>query len=449
MRNFLKITINILIFVSTTFCEKIVIVELTGKVWCKPISQQVWIKSYVGQVLDENWVVKTEQKSKAVLLLYDGTKVVLSEKTEILLSHLDDASKKIEQKSGKVRFKISKLRPSSKFETITPTAVMSVRGTEFSVLVKDDLSTEVKVFEGIVNVRTIAGETIDLTANEKIEILPDLPLPKIKKFEKQDFEETKSIIKEEIKAALIPEVRMDMTKEQVQRAAAEELKLAEYQQGKSIIDVWGNRVRIEEYIVRKNMQPNQFKLVVLNERQHRFDYLTWIATFDKDLPEDLSLATKWLSWKEGPVQPDYYLEQSYTGISNTVDKVEWVLQGNVVCSGELCKYVQDLVSFKINGNEKINLLPDSMTLSYPMGKNFAAEEYSLVFKDGSWAKESYYWIDDNGKVPLWTEYFADGFLSYNQQLVFESDEFVGPQKKIDIVVELKIFLDSGIVQQRR
>lgn len=446
MKKIKLVLLTFLIFTLDIFCAKAVIVELTGKVWSKILTEQNWTKCYVGQVLDENWIVKTEQKSKAVLLFYDGTKVVLSEKTEVLLSKLADSQKTIEQKSGKTRIKVSKLLPGAVFETVTPTAVMSVRGTEFSVLVREDLSTEVKVFEGIVNVRTIAGETVDLRPQEKIEILPNLPLPEIKKFDKQDFNENAKIIKEETKDVLIPEVHMDMTKEQVQRAAAEELKLAEYQQGKSIIDVWGNRVRIEEYIVRKNMQPNQFKMVVLNERQHRFDYLTWVATFNKELPPDLSLATKWLSWKEGSIQPDYYLKKSDTGMSNTVDKVEWTIEGNIVQSGGLFKYEQNLTSLKVNGKEKINLLPDSMELSYPMGKNFAAEQYSIVFKDNTWAKESYYWIDDNGKVPTKLEYLSNGFLSYNQELVFESSEFVGPEKKIDIVVEPKIFVDAGIIQ---
>ncbi len=210
---------------------------------------------------------KNRAKVKSNTSFYDGTKIVISEKSEVFLATLTDSEKVIEQKSGKVRFKVSKLKEGAKFEAVTPTAVISVRGTEFSVLVKEDLTTEVKVFEGLVGIKNIMGEEIQLSPSEKIEILPNLPLPEIKKFDRKDLEETKAIIKEETKEVLIPEVRMDMTKEQVQRAAAEEVKLAEYQQGKSIIDVFGNRVRIEEYIVRKNMQPNQFKMVVLNERE--------------------------------------------------------------------------------------------------------------------------------------------------------------------------------------
>jgi uncharacterized protein YlzI (FlbEa/FlbD family) len=436
--------ITLLVLSSLVYSSTVVVLKTSGKVFVKNVVDEKWAKCYPGQTLDENYVIKTEEKSKVELLLFDGTKIVVSEKSEIVLSKIAPQEKVIQQKSGKARFKVSKLQEGSKFETITPTAVMSVRGTEYSVFVKEDLSTELKVFEGIVNVKTLAGESIDLSVNEKIEIVPNLPLPEIKKFEKQDFEETKSIIKEEIKEALVPEVQMDMTKEQVQRAAAEELKLAEYQQGKSLIDVWGNRVRIEEYIVRKNLEPNQFKMVVLNEREQRFDYFIWLATFNKDLPTDLTLATKWLSWKEGIKEPDYYLKESYSGASNTIDKVEWKLSGSVVQENSIYKYQQDLVSYKINNNEKINLITDTMNVSYPKGNKFSAYTYSIVFKDKTWAKESYYWIDDNGIVPSRKDFVANGLLNYNQELVFEAKEFEG--RTIDLVVEPKIFVDAGIIK---
>ena len=443
MKKFLYF-IFILTITSLAFSSTIVVVKVSGKAFVRNIAEQQWTKCYPGQTLDENYVIKTEEKSKVELLLFDGTKIVVSEKTEIVLSKVTPQEKVIQQKSGKVRFKVSKLQEGAKFEIITPTAIMSVRGTEFSVFVKEDLSTEVKVFEGIVNVKTLAGESIDLSVNEKIEILPNLPLPEIKKFEKQDLEETKSIIKEEMKDVLVPEVQMDMTKEQVQRAAAEELKLAEYQQGKSLIDVWGNRVRIEEYIVRKNLQPNQFKMVVLNERENRFDYFIWLATFNKELPTDLTLATKWLSWKEGVALPEYYLKESYSGASNTIDKVEWRLTGDVIKENSLYKYQQNLVSYKINNNEKINLIPNTMTVSYPKGNKFSAYTYSIVFKDNTWTKESYYWIDDNGIVPSRKDFVSNGLLNYNQELVFEAKEFEG--RTIDLVVEPKIFVDTGIIK---
>ncbi|MCX7957202.1 MAG: FecR family protein [Endomicrobia bacterium] len=435
------------ICVSLGFSAKVVVIEISGKVFTKMLKDDSWVKCYIGQVLDDDWVIKTEAKSKVVILLYDGTKITLYEKSEVFISKLTETDKMFEQKSGKTKFKVSKQHKGGKFEIKTPTSVMSIRGTEFVVFLKDDFKTEVKVFEGIVAVKTLLGEEIELKSQEKIEIIPNLPLPEIKKFEKQDMEESRDIIKEETKEFVIPEVRMDMTKEEVQRASAEEMKLAEYQQGKSLIDVWGNRVRIEEYIVRKNMQPDQFKMVVLNERENRFDYFTWIATFNKDLPTDLTLATKWLGWKSGSTIPEYYLKESYSGVSNTVDKVEWKLQGNVTFSNNLYTYKQDLVSYKINNNEKITLLPNEMELSYPLGKNYASYQYKINFNDGTWAKETYYWLDDAGNVPTNIDYLLKGILGYNQELVFEASEFIGPEKKIDLIVEPKIFLDAGIIQQ--
>src|SRR6185295_5739837 len=83
------------------------------------------------------------------------------------------------------------------------------------------------------------------------------------------------------KQQLKNEVGLGQSKEQVLAAAAEEIKLAEYQAGKAMIDVFGDRVRLEQYILRP--QPDQFKLVVLNERESRFDYFFYQGTFNTTL----------------------------------------------------------------------------------------------------------------------------------------------------------------------
>jgi hypothetical protein len=85
-----------------------------------------------------------------------------------------------------------------------------------------------------------------------------------------------------------------------------------------------------------------------------------------------------------------------------------------------------------------------MNVSYPKGNKFSAYTYSIVFKDNTWAKESYYWIDDNGIVPSKKDFVSNGLLNYNQELVFEAKEFEG--RTIDLVVEPKIFVDAGIIK---
>ncbi len=114
------------------------------------------------------------------------------------------------------------------------------------------------------------------------------------------------------------EVQNDKVKDAVIALAAEESKNADYQTGKSVIDVDGRRVRIEEYITRP--AADQFKLVSLNERDTRFDYFTYTGTFNKNLPEDLSVALKDVGGKLNS-QPDYFLKSYEMLMSNTVDKV--------------------------------------------------------------------------------------------------------------------------------
>jgi len=86
-----------------------------------------------------------------------------------------------------------------------------------------------------------------------------------------------------------------------------------------LIDAQGKRVRLEEYILRP--QPNQFKFVVLDQRDQRLDYFFYQGTFNKNLPTDLSVPLKELSGTLGATAPDFYLTSYEMGQSNTQDSV--------------------------------------------------------------------------------------------------------------------------------
>ncbi|OGS07054.1 MAG: hypothetical protein A2204_03310 [Elusimicrobia bacterium RIFOXYA1_FULL_47_7] len=84
-----------------------------------------------------------------------------------------------------------------------------------------------------------------------------------------------------------------------------------------MIDVSGARVRIEEYIMRP--AADQFKLVVLNEREDRFDYFYYKGTFNTTLPADLSVALNAINGTLGTTAPDYFLLSYEKAYSNTSD----------------------------------------------------------------------------------------------------------------------------------
>jgi len=78
------------------------------------------------------------------------------------------------------------------------------------------------------------------------------------------------------------ELYNEISKDSVMKTAQAELQSAEYKAAKVAIDAYGYRVRMEEYVIRP--QADQFKYVVLNSRNERFDFGKMIFTFNKDLP---------------------------------------------------------------------------------------------------------------------------------------------------------------------
>jgi hypothetical protein len=119
-------------------------------------------------------------------------------------------------------------------------------------------------------------------------------------------------------------MRRDARKNEDFVATLREHKLAEFHQGKILLDARGNRVRVESFFLRP--QANQFKLVVLNSRKDRFDYFFYKGTFNKSLPDDLSLAFNDLAGGLG-AQPGFYLTGYETGRSNLTDTIYEIAQG--------------------------------------------------------------------------------------------------------------------------
>ena len=88
--------------------------------------------------------------------------------------------------------------------------------------------------------------------------------------------------------------------------------------------VFGNRVRLEQYILRP--QPNEFKLVTLNERDSRFDYFFYHGVFNAALPTDLSVALRQLGGTPNN-PPQWFLTGYDTARSNTQDNIVEIAAG--------------------------------------------------------------------------------------------------------------------------
>jgi len=308
-----------------------------------------------------------------------------------------------------------------------------------------------------------------LKASERVEMRSPTSVAAVRGMEKREQ------FREEVNSEAVRE----QIRENIQATANEELKTAEFEEGKVMIDHFGKWVRVEQYIVRP--AANQFKLMILNERENgaRLDYFKHTSTFDKDLPPDLTDATRTM-W-ESDTAPEYQLTDVDNLASNCQDTVKWSYSDGhwVETAG---KTMFDNYVYKINDVTKLSYsgvnitdpsqrnwtignevtpksnddfstwLDTSLTSDKPDGDDVMCDKYEKNWGDTTKAWETYYIINENGETAkedvfagkTKAEQKAEMLANWNQELVFEATEF--GDRKIDLVILPRIFYDSGIGQ---
>ena len=284
-----------------------------------------WDKISEGDALAKGDRIRTGSGARATITFDDDSRIELGPKSFFLLQEAEPKAASMQLTLGSLRAWVAKVA-SRRFEVRTPTAVCAVRGTEFSIDVNARGHTDVRMFTGLMSVSDGLGNEAMVKERQSIRVT-DKGLGPVSGG--QSKAPTKAEIRrEQLKQVARREVGLEMSKEQVQAAAANEAMKAVYEQGKAIIDVNGNRVRIEEYIIRPT--PKDFKLVVLNGRADRFDYFFYHGTFNTNLPDDLSVALRQLPGCIGAAC-QYYLTSYETGRSNTIDNMlETATHGHMV-----------------------------------------------------------------------------------------------------------------------
>ena len=286
-------------------------VTVSGDVQARNTDSLLWNEVKSDASLAGGQEVKTGRGAKAVIGFDDGSKVEIGPKSSFVLEAASSGEASMKLNLGKMKAWVT-ARLSRRFKVRTPTAVCSVRGTEFGVDVSPSGATSVDLLRGSLGVADNRGNELMLQEGQRVDVTQQgLGKP-------ISISEADAAADSRERAALKREVGLEMTKEQVQAAAALEMKSAVYQQGKAMIDVNGHRVRIEDYIMLP--APDTFKLVVLNERVDRFDYFYYKGTFNQTLPMDLTTAFKQVPGCVGaPCQ--YYITTYEVGRSNTRDNV--------------------------------------------------------------------------------------------------------------------------------
>lgn len=119
-------------------------------------AQQAPVMARTGAMLSPGTALET-RKGSAVLLLEDGSQVLVKSNTRVMLKAPAEADGHyFDLLLGKIVAKVKKrLSGSPSFRMGTPTAVITVRGTEFEVEISKKGVTNVEVHEGLVEVAAV------------------------------------------------------------------------------------------------------------------------------------------------------------------------------------------------------------------------------------------------------------------------------------------------------
>lgn len=131
----------------------------------------VYSKSATGAVVEPGDSIKTDAKGRAAIQLPDGTLTRMAGDTEITLTtahfaksgSLHDVS--ILQKAGRTFTNVQHLVAGASFKVAGQSAVASVRGTKFEVLVNADGTMLVKLFDGVLDL--VGKNTVHLVAPQQ------------------------------------------------------------------------------------------------------------------------------------------------------------------------------------------------------------------------------------------------------------------------------------------
>lgn len=464
-------------------CDAAVISSLRGEVELKRSGASAWsrLQSADGVKLAGGDELRTSRASTVELTMDDGTRVKIAPLSAFKMTEESDKAVSMGLYFGRVRSWVKKF--SKKFEVRTPTAVCAVRGTDFMVSSDAEGNSRIEVYEGSV----LAGDSQGNSSLVREGQFTEIPAGGAMK-EPGDNPDGAGDMNSSLggpREAARAEIYGEISREEVLARAQEEMKASEYQSRKTAVDARGNRVRMEEYTIRP--AANQFKYVVLNTRDNRFDFGKILFTFNAALPADLSQATANMISSPGSAAPAWYLTDMNSVMSNTTDKVTEDASGGTMVfnsslsdprynlifanyafyaagpaeanlNGGLGKLLWSKVNFNVPNNTQASITylgnaAPVMESSNPDGDSVFHSYSKNTYSDATWIAAEDWTLFNDGKT-LSTGDFNRGLRSGNSvdevtdqlnfQRVYTSSLFGG--RTIDVMYSAKLLKEAGLLR---
>lgn len=153
------------------------IIAMTGRVSVLKDGTE-WARA-TGDLIDPKQIIITGEDGYAKFQLADGSTFEVFKNTKAIFRDTPGWTEMLNVLIGRVKVYIEHKNGPNPQRVTTQTAVISVRGTVFDVVVEDDdATTFVSVDEGVVNVRhqRFGGNGVELRTGDSIRVFKDQPL---------------------------------------------------------------------------------------------------------------------------------------------------------------------------------------------------------------------------------------------------------------------------------
>ncbi len=280
-----------------------------------------WQPASIGTILENGDKIGSKDNSWAEISFRAGHQARLGSNSFMIINHMEKKTS-LELFKGELFSKVKKLSKAEGYEVKTSQSVASVRGTEFKVSIDENNGkTLVSVYEGsvlakeiitgaevivpagkyvIIKENTAPTEPDDIKNLEKTESIDSSETAEEEPEEEEEEEETKASIKEDIREEMreaVNDIKVDM---ETARNIVEDTKETDSSTGRTLRDVHGNLVRIEQYVVRP--KPDTIQFINITKRSNykyggrmnvtsggaRLDSFEAKATFNMEMPEKIS-----------------------------------------------------------------------------------------------------------------------------------------------------------------
>ena len=153
MRNFIvSLTLCALLPLAAAAAETKVL-SLSGSVDARLTREGEWAPAAANMEIPEGGAIRTGAGGAAVVVMPNKTKVWLKESSTVELDQRQTLSSRLALLYGKIKIRVPHLMRKEKFEVRTPAAVCAVRGTEFTLGTTEDGKMDLQVLFGEVKMK--------------------------------------------------------------------------------------------------------------------------------------------------------------------------------------------------------------------------------------------------------------------------------------------------------